>query len=85
MSPLPLGDDHETGAGADPIRAGLQHSEDDGAWVSAIDASRNARLVLYVPSSMNPEGMMWISNVQVNALEIGLESETGRVMMRLIT
>jgi len=58
--------------------------EDGGTWVSAVDPIRNARLVLYITPSMNPEGMMWMSNLPVNALVIGLETETGRVMMRLV-
>ena len=58
--------------------------QDDGAWVSAVDPLRNARLVLYIPSSMNPEAMMWMSNLTANALVLGLETETGRVMMRLV-
>jgi len=58
--------------------------ENDGAWVSAIDLLRNTRLVLYIPPGINSAGMTWNSNLQINALVIGLETETHRVMMRLV-
>ena len=62
----------------------LESDEDeDGTWVSAIDPVRKVPLVLFVPSHLKSSDMQWSNNWQGSANIIGLEDETGRVMMKL--
>lgn len=58
--------------------------DDEGAWVAAIDPQRKVRLVLFVPAAIGARSLHWVSHLQCTTRVVGYESETGRVMMRLI-
>jgi hypothetical protein len=57
--------------------------EDDGTWFSAVDPTRNVRFALFAPEALQTDIAAWSMNWLGNATILGLEDESGRVIMRL--
>lgn len=58
--------------------------DDEGSWVAATDPRRNARLVLFVPVDIDAKSIQWVRHWPCSAVVVGFESETQRVIMRLL-
>lgn len=58
--------------------------EDEGNWVSGTDARRKTRLSLFVPASIDANQLPWTTHWPCVASIIGYESETDRVIMKVL-
>ncbi|MGV3484226.1 MAG: hypothetical protein ACO1RT_07400 [Planctomycetaceae bacterium] len=58
--------------------------DDEGTWLAAIDTRRQARFALFVPTSIDARSMQWVSGWRGSVAIVGFDSETQKVMLRLL-
>ncbi len=57
--------------------------EDDGNWLSAMDPRRKVGLSLHLPAGLQAETLQWKTRLMITALLVGLDQDSGRIMMNV--
>ncbi len=70
------------GAIDEPYEANL---DEDGNWLAATDPKRRVSLSLHLPASLAIEKFQWKTKLRITAQLVGLDSESGSIMMNVQT